>query len=382
MVQGQLTVDLLQGADGLEPLHLRPVGTQLGNQRVQRQRRPAQRPVDPLDPLGDQLLGRLSPTFDDAELGGHIGMEFADPPPHLRGMGVVGADRPGVHGADGVHGLPPRGLGLDVDVGQQRHRRLHLLDLEHVVPASRTPPDDFGHAARTRLGEQNGDRQRRRHPVLQHPEEAELHRFVFVVDDDGGFVRPGVRDLDRPDLDGKIIAFGDLDGGPRRLRRDHLGGGVRSRHRGGAAVRGHGEGHRRSVPGLGLLLAVAQRLGRQLSAVEDLAFGDGIGHEIDEHGVGGAVVDVHGSQREFVDVPDESVAQVHVLGTAQGQRDVQPSQGGAITDGDHGHESDEAAQLLGGVSERAGHRHRGDVGVAAEICSELGKPRLPRYPAG
>src|SRR5699024_6546092 len=80
MVQGQLTVDLLQGADGLEPLHLRPVGTQLGNQRVQRQRRPAQRPVDPLDPLGDQLLGRLSPTFYDAELGGHIGMEFADPP--------------------------------------------------------------------------------------------------------------------------------------------------------------------------------------------------------------------------------------------------------------------------------------------------------------
>src|SRR5699024_5928828 len=105
MVQGQLTVDLLQGADGLEPLHLRPVGTQLGNQRVQRQRRPAQRPVDPLDPLGDQLLGRLSPTFDDAELGGHIGVEFADPPPHLRGVGIVGADRPGVHGADGVHGL-------------------------------------------------------------------------------------------------------------------------------------------------------------------------------------------------------------------------------------------------------------------------------------
>ena len=383
MVERQLAVDLLQGADGLEPLQPGTVAAQLRHQRIQGQRSPTQRPIDAFDPLGNELLRRLAGALDDTELGGHVGVEFTDAPPHLRCVGVVGPDRTGVDGAHRVHGLAPGGFGIDIDVGQQRHRRLHLLDLEHVVPAARAPTDDLGHAARPRLGEQNRDRQRRRHSVLEHAEERELHRLVFVVDDDGRLVLAGVRDLDRADLDGHDVLRPHREVTDRRLRRDRLGGGVRrSIRRGGFPVRGHRERHRRTVPGLGLLLAVAQGLGGQLPAVEDLALRDRVGHEVDEDGIGCAVVDVDGAEREVVDAADEGVAQVHVLGTAQGQGDVEATQGGAVADGDDGHEARKATELLGGVSERAGHRHGGDVGVGPEICCELGEPRLSGYPAG
>ena len=193
----------------------------------------------------------------------------------------------------------------------------------------------------------------------------------------------GVRDLDRADLNGHDVLRPHREVTDRWLRWDRLGGGVRrSIRRGGAPVRGNRERHRRTVPGLGLLLAMAQGFGGQLAAVEDLALRDRVGHEVDEDGIGGAVIDVDGAECEVIDPADEGVAQVHVLGTAQGQGDVETTQGGPIADGDDGHQTGEAAELLGGVSERAGHRHGGDVGVGPEICCVLGEPRLSGYPAG
>lgn len=127
---------------------------------------------------------------------------------------------------------------------------------------------------------------------------------------------------------------------------------------------------------------MTQGFGAQLATVEDLAFGDGIGEEVDEDGVGGAVVDEDPTEREIVDGADERVAQVDVLGAAQGQGDVEAAQGRAVADGDDGDEPGEAAELPGGEGEGAGHRHRGDVGVHSEVSSQLREPRLPGDPAG
>ena len=71
------------------------------------------------------------------------------------------------------------------------------------------------------------------------------------------------------------------------------------------------------VPCFCLLLAVPQGFGAQLAAVEDLALGDRVGHEVDEDGVCRAVVDVDVAQGQVVDLTDQRLAQVHVFDSAQ-----------------------------------------------------------------